>query len=85
MGAVLVGVGPWAFAGLALVLTYKIVIVILVRTSKHDIVFRDRWTGIWVRRGKSDSEPSVVAKRPRPALRSVDEPASGADPPARSG
>ena len=77
--------GPWVLGSLGLVLAYKVVVIILVRSSKHDIVVRDRWTGLWVRRGRSDGAPSQTERRPRRALRSVDEPTPGTDPPARSG
>jgi hypothetical protein len=50
-------VGPWVIAGLALVLIYKVVVVILVRSSKTDLYYHDRWTGLLIQRGNPDPPP----------------------------
>jgi hypothetical protein len=80
----LVNLAPWAvIVCLALVLGYKLAVILLVRGSKTDMLFRDRWLGLWVQRGRYDDTPDNAAIDGR--ARSVEEAEqSGADPAERS-
>jgi hypothetical protein len=67
-----VSLAPWAvIVCLALVLGYKLAVISLVRGSKTDMLFRDRWLGLWVQRGPIRRSPDNAAIDGR--TRSADE------------
>jgi hypothetical protein len=61
---------------LVLALAYRLLVIILVRSSKYDMEYRDRWMGLWVQRG-ADSGPVRANRRrrlPRPTCKAGDDP-----------
>lgn len=68
---------------LTLVLIYKLMVLRWALSSKTDIYYRDRLTGLLVQRGKISRYAAEAT--PRPRLRSVSEPGTDPDPSARSG
>lgn len=81
MATVAVCVAP--VASVALVLIYRIAVLILVRSSKYDLYYRDRWTGLHIERGKPDRP--VNTARPKGRLRAIDPQTQDAEPAARPG
>ncbi|HEV2783052.1 MAG TPA: hypothetical protein VGX25_27030 [Actinophytocola sp.] len=63
----LVSIAPWVaqVISLMLILGYKLLALRLVRSSKTDVFYRDRWTGLLVQRGHADIQ---VKPRTRRAL-----------------
>lgn len=89
-----ISLAPWAvIVCLALVLGYKLAVILLVRNSRTDMLFRDRWLGLWVQRGRYDGSPDNMATNGRtrsaeggqsgaaPAERSDQQPSAGLEPP----
>jgi hypothetical protein len=64
-----VSLAPWAvIVCLALILVYKLAVILLVRSSRTDMLFRDRWLGLWVQRGRYDDSPeAAIDERTRSA------------------
>jgi hypothetical protein len=70
VSAQLFALAPWAVVAIvALVLLYKLAVVILVRSSKTDLYVRDRWTGLWVQRGAENQNE----RPPQRVLRGLEQ------------
>jgi len=62
-----------------MVLSYKLTVILLVQSSRTNMLFRDRWLGLWVQRGRYDGSRDITAIDGR--TRSAEEAGqSGADP-----